>query len=372
LATPLGINSTTGVAGLTLGGGFGWLSRKYGMTVDNLESVEVVTAAGEVIRASANEHPDLFWALRGGGGNFGVVTKFEFRLHPVGPEVLSGLIVYPLSKSVLQQYRDFALKMPDELVVWAVLRQAPPLPFLPEAMHGKEIVALALLYSGDPKRGEAAIEPLRHFGTPAGEHVGVQPYVAWQQALDPLLTPGARNYWKSHNFSTLDDKVLEMAVESTRNLAVAGVRDLLRSAGRRDAAAGAGSHRVPAPQRPVRDERARPLAQRRRRCGRHALGAPVLRSGDAVCERRRLRQLYDRRRSRSSAGRIRSELRSSRPGEAQVRPEQSVQRQPEHQAGLSARAASAIPPTRPSGSIRTAAASDFAACRRVGLQRPAC
>ena len=112
LATPVGINSTTGIAGLTLGGGFGWLSRKYGMTVDNLESAEVVTAAGEVVRASATEHPDLFWALRGGGGNFGVVTRFEFRLHPVGPDVLSGLIVYPISeaKSVLQQYREFIVE----------------------------------------------------------------------------------------------------------------------------------------------------------------------------------------------------------------------------------------------------------------------
>src|SRR6185436_10733895 len=119
LATPVGINSTTGLAGLTLGGGFGWLSRKHGMTVDNLESAEVVTAAGEVVRASAGENPDLFWALQGGGGNFGVVTRFEFRLHPVGPEVLSGLIVYPLAeaKSVLQQYREFAAKAPDELAV---------------------------------------------------------------------------------------------------------------------------------------------------------------------------------------------------------------------------------------------------------------
>src|SRR6185503_8399713 len=174
LATPVGINSTTGIAGLTLGGGFGWLSRKYGMTVDNLESAEVVTAAGEVVRASADEHPDLFWALRGGGGNFGVVTRFEFRLHPVGPEVLSGLIVYPHSeaKSVLEQYRDFAAKAPDELSVWALLRQAPPLPFLPQEIHGKGIAALALIYAGDPKKGESLIEPLRKFGTPAGEHVG--------------------------------------------------------------------------------------------------------------------------------------------------------------------------------------------------------
>ena len=119
LATPVGINSTTGIAGLTLGGRFGWLSRKFGMTVDNLESAEVVTAAGEVVRASATGHPDLFWALRGGGGNFGVVTRFEFRLHPVGPNVLSGLIVYPFSeaKRVLQQYREFLATAPEELAV---------------------------------------------------------------------------------------------------------------------------------------------------------------------------------------------------------------------------------------------------------------
>ncbi len=215
LATPTGINSTTGIAGLTLGGGFGWLSRKYGMTVDNLESAEVVLATGEVVRASATEYPDLFWALRGGGGNFGVVTRFEFRLHPVGPDLLSGLIVYPMSqaKSVLQQYREFIAKAPNELTVWTILRQAPPLPFLAETVHGKEIVVLALIYAGDPKQGEPLIEPLRKFGTPLGEHVGVQPYVAWQQAFDPLLTAGARNYWKSHNFSTLKDELFDIVIE---------------------------------------------------------------------------------------------------------------------------------------------------------------
>jgi FAD/FMN-containing dehydrogenase len=220
LATPVGINSTTGIAGLTLGGGFGWLSRKYGMTVDNLESAEVVTAAGEVVRASATEHPDLFWALRGGSGNFGVVTRFEFRLHPVGPDVLSGLIVYPISeaKSALQQYRDFVAQAPDELSVWTVLRLAPPLPFLPAEFHGKAMIALALLYSGDPDQGMPLIEPLRRFGHPAGEHVGVQPYTAWQQAFDPLLTPGARNYWKSHNFSALQDGLFDAVIEYIEKL----------------------------------------------------------------------------------------------------------------------------------------------------------
>jgi FAD/FMN-containing dehydrogenase len=215
LATPVGINSTTGIAGLTLGGGFGWLSRKYGMTVDNLESAEVLTATGEVVRASATEHPDLFWALRGGGGNFGIVTRFEFRLHPVGPNVLSGLIVYPFSeaKRVLQQYRDFVAKAPDELAVWTVLRHAPPLPFLPQEVHGKEIIALALIHAGDPEEGERLIKPLHKFGTVLGEHVGVQPYVAWQQVFDPLLTAGARNYWKSHNLSMLEDRLFDGIIE---------------------------------------------------------------------------------------------------------------------------------------------------------------
>jgi FAD/FMN-containing dehydrogenase len=214
LATPVGINSTTGIAGLTLGGGFGWLSRKYGMTIDNLESAEVVTAAGDVLRVSAGEHPDLFWALRGGSGNFGVVTRFEFRLHPVGPNVLCGLIVYPLSeaKSVLRQYREFSATAPEDLAVWAVLRKAPPLPFLPENVHGTEIVALAVFYAGDPAQGEPLIAPLRKFGTVAGAHVGVQPYTAWQQTFDPLLAAGARNYWKSHNFSALDDRLFDTVI----------------------------------------------------------------------------------------------------------------------------------------------------------------
>ena len=215
LATPLGINSTTGVAGLTLGGGFGWLSRKYGMTIDNLLSADVVTADGSQVRASATENNDLFWGLRGGGGNFGIVTSFEFQLHPVGPNVLSGLIVFPFdqAKSVITQFARFTETMPDELNVWMVTRKAPPLPFLPENVHGKEMVALALCYAGDPGEGEKLIEPLRGFGTAYGEHVGVQPYVAWQQAFDPLLTKGARNYWKSHNFTKLSDGAIDAIIE---------------------------------------------------------------------------------------------------------------------------------------------------------------
>lgn len=220
LATPLGINSTTGVAGLTLGGGFGWLTRKYGMTVDNLVSVDMITADAERIHVSASEHPELFWAIRGGGGNFGVVTMFEFALHPVGPEVLSGLIVFPFeqAKQVLTRYRDFSAGASDELTVWAVLRQAPPLPFLPSEVHGTNIVALAVFYAGKVEDGMRAIEPLRAFGQPCGEHVGAQPYTAWQKTFDPLLTPGARNYWKSHNFAELGDDAIDTVIRYVGNL----------------------------------------------------------------------------------------------------------------------------------------------------------
>ena len=220
LATPLGINSTTGVAGLTLGGGFGWLSRKYGMTIDNLLAVDVVLADGRRVRASETENPDLFWGVRGGGGDFGIVTSFEFLLHPVGPEVLCGLIVFPFdqAKAVLTRFARFTETMPDELAVWMITRKAPPLPFLPAEVHGTEIVALALFYTGDPAEGEKLIEPLRGFGTALGEHVGVQPYTAWQQAFDPLLAPGARNYWKSHNLTRLSDGLIDAIIEYTGTL----------------------------------------------------------------------------------------------------------------------------------------------------------
>ncbi len=215
LATPVGINSTTGVAGLTLGGGFGWLTRKYGMTIDNLISVEIVTAQGKRLRASESENADLFWAIRGGGGNFGVVTRFEFQLHSVGPEIFAGLLVFPFAqaKKILDQYRRFTASAPEELNVWAVLRKAPPLPFLPESVHGREVVILPIFYAGKAAEGEKLIAPVRAFGDLCGEHLGAQPYVAWQKAFDPLLGAGARNYCKSHNFTALSDGALDAIVE---------------------------------------------------------------------------------------------------------------------------------------------------------------
>jgi FAD/FMN-containing dehydrogenase len=223
LATPLGINSTTGVAGLTLGGGFGWLSRRFGFTVDNLISADVVTADGELIQASAAENPDLFWAIRGGGGNFGVVTSFEFKLHPVGPDLTSGLIVHPFARAreLLAGYREVAAAAPDELTVWVVLRKAPPLPFLPPEVHGKEVLVFAVCYTGEPANAEKALAPLRALGEPIADVIGVQPYAAWQTAFDPLLTPGAFNYWKSHNFTALSDGLLDTLVDYVGTLPTA-------------------------------------------------------------------------------------------------------------------------------------------------------
>jgi FAD/FMN-containing dehydrogenase len=211
LAVPVGINSTTGVAGLTLVGGFGWLSRKHGFTIDNLVSAKVVTAAGEIVTAADQENPDLFWGIRGGGGNFGIVTSFEFEAHPVGPEVLSGLIVHPIADApaVLRYYREFATQTPDELSVWIVLRQAPPLPFLPEDAHFQPVVILAALYAGDMAEAEAALAPLRSFGNPIADAITPHSFLDFQSAFDPLLTPGARNYWKSHDFLDLSDGLIE-------------------------------------------------------------------------------------------------------------------------------------------------------------------
>lgn len=220
LATPLGINSTTGVAGLTLGGGFGWLSRTLGLAADNLLSAEMVTADAGRLQVSATEHPDLFWAIRGGGGNFGVVTRFEFALHPVGPQITAGLIVYPFAQaqSVLQQYRDAVATMAPDLTVWAVLRKAPPLTFLPPQAHGQDVLVLPVFSPSPSDAVDAAIARIAKLGEPLGMHVGPMPYAAWQQIFDPMLTPGARNYWKSHNFTQLSDGAIDVVLRYASDL----------------------------------------------------------------------------------------------------------------------------------------------------------
>ncbi|GHI04080.1 FAD-linked oxidase [Streptomyces cellostaticus] len=199
LAVTGGLVSTTGIAGFTLGGGVGWLLRRHGLASDNLTAAQVVTADGRVVRADRQEHSELFWALRGGGGNFGVVTSLEYQLHPVGPQVLAGLIVYPLEEAqqVVTGWRELTRSMPDELTTLVNLTTAPPLPFLPEEVHGTRIVVLAGMYAGDPAAGEAAVGPLRTLGTPLADLMGPMPYTGMQSMLDPLWTAGAHNYFTS-------------------------------------------------------------------------------------------------------------------------------------------------------------------------------
>lgn len=207
LAVSAGIVSHTGVGGLTLGGGFGWISRKYGLTIDNLLSVEMVIADGSIVRASEKENPDLFWAVRGGGGNFGIVTTFEFRAARIGTEVYSGPIVKRFKdlKSYIQFHREYVKSMPDEMTIWMVVRHAPPLPFINEEYHGELVILIPYVWLGDPSEGEKLIQPLRDHGETIGDGSGMKPWTGWQSAFDGLVEHGARNYWKSHHLTNLSD-----------------------------------------------------------------------------------------------------------------------------------------------------------------------
>jgi FAD/FMN-containing dehydrogenase len=215
LATVGGIVTHTGIAGLTLGGGIGWLMRKYGATVDNLLSADVVTADGEVVTASQERNPDLFWGIRGGGGNFGIVTSFEYRLHPVGPIVLAGPIFHPLEDApeVLRFYRGFIADAPDELTTIFNLRAAPPLPFLPEDVHGKPIVMVGACYTGSPEDGAEVVRPLKQFGSPIVDLLEPKPYTALQSMFDPSVPHGWHYYWKSVELPPLTDGAIETLVE---------------------------------------------------------------------------------------------------------------------------------------------------------------
>jgi FAD/FMN-containing dehydrogenase len=215
LAVPTGSVTHTGLAGLTLGGGFGWLMRKYGLTIDSLLSVEVVTAAGDVVHASDTENPDLFWGVRGGGGNFGIVTEFEYRLHPVGPTVLSGLLLWPLDEApeVVRFYRGWADSAPDELTTALVLRRAPAVDLVPEALHGQPVVGVACCWAGPLDRGERVLEPMRRFGLGVVDLVAARPFVEHQALLDPAFPPGIWIYSKATDLSALSDNVLDVMLD---------------------------------------------------------------------------------------------------------------------------------------------------------------
>ena len=241
LATPGGFISSTGVAGLTLGGGFGYLSRKWGLTVDNLRSVDLVTADAELVPASLDRNPELFWGIRGGGGNFGVVTSFEFDLHELGPKVFAGPVVHPFEDApkVLRQVAGILREAPDAVSCLPVIRHAPPAPFIPEAFHGRMILLLALIHAGDPDRGEATLAPLRNLGKPIADAVGLKPYTAFQSMFDASANAGARNYWKGHYLDELTedgiDVLCEHAARMTSKESVIGMLSLGGAIARRPA-----------------------------------------------------------------------------------------------------------------------------------------
>jgi hypothetical protein len=215
LATTGGIVSHTGVAGLTLGGGIGWLHRKHGLTIDQLVSARLITAEGELVRASEAENPDLFWGLRGGGGNFGIVTEFEFRLHPVGPIVLAGPIFWPAEKApaLLRFYREWCAGTPDELMTIVIQRKAPALPSVTRELHGQPVVAVSCCYAGAVEEGEAVVRPLKAFDSPVLDLCQPKPYTAHQGMLDASFPHGWWYYLRACDVGALTDGVIDVMVE---------------------------------------------------------------------------------------------------------------------------------------------------------------
>ncbi|WP_243287008.1 FAD-binding oxidoreductase [Geothrix terrae] len=214
LATVLGFVSATGIAGLTVGGGFGYLTRRHGWTCDNVVSMEVVTADGEIRQVSAGSHADLFWALRGGGGNFGIVTSFEYRLFPVGPEILGGALAWrgEDARQVLEAYRAVSAAAPRELTCVAALRTAPPAPWLPKEQHGKPVALIFVCHTGSIEEGEALLAPLRRTGSPIADTVTRRPYTQMQSLLDATQPKGRRYYWKSHYLPGISPELIEIGV----------------------------------------------------------------------------------------------------------------------------------------------------------------
>ncbi|HEX8690692.1 MAG TPA: FAD-binding oxidoreductase [Solirubrobacterales bacterium] len=215
LAVPAGIVTHTGLAGLTLGGGIGWLQRKYGLTIDQLLSVDLITAEGELVKASESENADLFWGVRGGGGNFGVVTKFEFRLNPLGPNVVAGPVFWPIEESpdVLRFYREWIAAAPDELMTIVIHRKAPPLPFIPPELHGKPVVAVVCFYAGSVDAGEEAVEQLKVFGSPVLDLCEPKPFLEHQSMFDPSFPHGQWYYMRACDVGELSDEVIDITVE---------------------------------------------------------------------------------------------------------------------------------------------------------------
>lgn len=220
LAAVLGFVSRTGITGLTTGGGFGYLTRRWGWASDNVIGMNVVTADGDLVRASDDVNPDLFWGLRGGGGNFGVVTGIDYKLYPVGPEIIGGLVAWPASEAnnVLELYRTLVKKADPELTLVVIMRPAPPAPWLPKNIHGKPIIAMLACHSGNPELGEKAVAPIKSFGKPIGDVLIRRPYVQLQSLLDATQPSGRRYYWKSEYLPEIETALCEKFIESAAKI----------------------------------------------------------------------------------------------------------------------------------------------------------
>lgn len=220
LAAVLGFVSQTGIAGLTLGGGFGYLTRRWGWTSDNVLGMDIVTADARIVRASSDENEDLFWGLRGGGGNFGVVTGIEYQLYEVGPEVVGGIVAWPASEApkVLELYRAVAEEAPRELTLVVLIRPAPPAPWLPKDIHGKPIVAVIACHSGKPEEGEKVVAPIKSFGNPVGDILVRRPYAQMQSLLDATQPKGRRYYWKSEYLPRIESALCEKMIAHAANI----------------------------------------------------------------------------------------------------------------------------------------------------------
>ena len=328
-----GYISTTGVPGLTLGGGLGWLMSKHGLACDNLRSADVVTADGRFLRASESENADLFWGLRGGGGNFGIVTSFEFGVHPVGT-VLAGLLVYPLAAAgeLLTFFRAYAQIAPDELTSGVLLLTAPRVPFVPEPAQGMPVCAVTLLYAGPPAEGERVLRPLREFRPPLVDLVQPMPYAAAQCMADDFFPAGLRHYWKSSYLRSLGDDAINTLVTRFETVPAANDHDR-RATRRRGRPHRPGRDRLPATLSNLQLPRHLDVDRPRRRRAEHRLDARARRRDGALHERRRIRELPRRRRPGARQISVRNRaVRATRRAQEPVRPDQLLPPQPEHQA----------------------------------------
>ena len=294
LALPTGINSTTGIAGLALGGGFGWITRKCGMTIDSLVSADVVTADGKRRRASAKENSDLFWAIRGGGGNFGVVTAFEFTLHEVGPQVLSGLIVHPYAEApkLLKEYRRIVAAAGDDLTVWTVLRKAPPLPFLPEQWHGKEVFVFAACYAGDIAEGERAMADLRAVGKPIADVIGPTPLRRLAGGFRSALDARGKELLEKPRLPGAVGRGDRDSVRRAEKQPRPGLRDLCCPGRRGDGTGARRCHGLSAARVTFHHEYPHPLERCRPGCRLQALGKGDVRQAGPLRHRQCLCELH--------------------------------------------------------------------------------